>query len=297
METLERGRPKVGQCPVCDSFFDHPVRAQGGGARKKYCSARCRSLDWVRGNGGTRQASVVKYDEKHVVDKRERARRTLLKKRGWSEVDFERQLARQSHLCYGCLRLLTRETARIDHDHETGKVRGLLCDSCNWALGHVKDSPSTLRRLMAYLDHRIDKTNIYVIGALKNPRIPEIGNTLRQDGYDVMDEWFTPGEHADTNWQKYEGQRGRSYIEALRGRAATNIFLFDRSYLDHCDVALLVLPAGKSGMLELGYARGRGKKTIIFLDGQDPDRYDIMPNFAHFLCKTEEELRETLRNQ
>lgn len=40
-----------------------------------------------------------------------------------------------------------------DHDHATGKFRGWICSACNSALGFVKDSADTLRRLAAYLDH------------------------------------------------------------------------------------------------------------------------------------------------
>jgi hypothetical protein len=134
------------------------------------------------------------------------------------------------------------------------------------------------------------------MGALKNElRIPEIGNELRLDGYDVMDEWVTPGEHADENWQRYEKIRGRTYKEALKGRAATNIFLFDRSYIDVFDVGVLVLPCGKSAFLELGYAKGRGKKTFILLDGQEPTRFDIMPNFADKVCYDLDELKAELK--
>jgi nucleoside 2-deoxyribosyltransferase len=150
---------------------------------------------------------------------------------------------------------------------------------------------------MAYLDRDPTKTLVYLGGALKNPRIPEIGNALRRIGLDAMDEWWTPGEHADTNWQAYEGLRGRSYKEALRGRAATNTFLFDKAYIDLCDVFVLVMPAGKSSMLELGYAAGLGKQTILFLDGVEPERYDIMPNAAYKVLNTLEELINELRRE
>ena len=40
----------------------------------------------------------------------------------------------------------------IDHDHETGKVRGLLCANCNHALGKVKDSKLLLKGLIDYLN-------------------------------------------------------------------------------------------------------------------------------------------------
>ena len=110
-----------------------------------------------------------------------------------------------------------------------------------------------------------------------------------------MDEWITPGEHADENWQRYEKIRGRNYKEALKGIAATNIFLFDRSYIDISDVGVLVLPCGKSAFLELGYAKGCGKKTFILLDGHEPPRYDIMPNFVDKVCFDIEELKQELK--
>ena len=39
----------------------------------------------------------------------------------------------------------------VDHCHETGKVRGLLCHNCNRALGLLKDNTETLERAIAYL--------------------------------------------------------------------------------------------------------------------------------------------------
>lgn len=40
----------------------------------------------------------------------------------------------------------------VDHDHETGAVRGLLCSRCNYSLGYARDDPEVLRQLIAYLE-------------------------------------------------------------------------------------------------------------------------------------------------
>jgi hypothetical protein len=43
-------------------------------------------------------------------------------------------------------------TWNIDHDHQTGKVRGLLCGFCNSLLGYAKDDPATLESAIRYLE-------------------------------------------------------------------------------------------------------------------------------------------------
>jgi hypothetical protein len=58
--------------------------------------------------------------------------------------------------CSACGKQLTKfgtglDEACIDHDHDTEIVRGIICGSCNRALGNVKDSIEHLRQLEAYL--------------------------------------------------------------------------------------------------------------------------------------------------
>lgn len=95
----------------------------------------------------------------------------------------------------------------------------------------------------------------------------------------MFDDWYAAGPEADDYWQKYEKKRGRSYSEALDGFAANHVFGFDKHHLDSCDVGVLVLPAGKSAHLELGYLIGQGKAAYILYD-QEPDRWDVMYKFA-----------------
>ncbi|MGR6996992.1 endonuclease VII domain-containing protein [Yinghuangia aomiensis] len=51
-----------------------------------------------------------------------------------------------------CVICLVARAEHVDHDHETGRVRALLCFNCNAALGQFKDRPDALRRAAAYLE-------------------------------------------------------------------------------------------------------------------------------------------------
>lgn len=149
-------------CVECGTSFDRPVRPQGGGSLKIYCSPRCRSNSWARGNTEKRQISVTKFDRKPESreKKRARTRKARYRKYGVTETGISALLADQGGRCRGCNVSLDLNSARIDHCHEAEKirgvikVRGLLCDRCNWALGHAKDDSAVLRRLAEYLDEQ-----------------------------------------------------------------------------------------------------------------------------------------------
>lgn len=124
------------------------------------------------------------------------------------------------------------------------------------------------------------RRKVYIIGSLRNPAIPAVAKHLRDalPGVEVFDDWYAAGPEADDHWKAYELARGRTYIEALAGHAARNVFAFDKRNLEDATDVVLVLPAGKSGHLELGYCAGKGKHTFVLLD--DPDRWDVMYQFA-----------------
>jgi len=135
--------------------------------------------------------------------------------------------------------------------------------------------------------------SIYIIGSLRNPAIPEVAQSLRDVGWDVFDDWYAAGPEADDYWQRYEKSRGRSYAEALDGFAANHVARYDQSHLDRCSAGLLVLPAGRSGHLELGYLLGQGKPGYILLAGE-PDRFDVMYRLASRVFTTNEEMLSVL---
>lgn len=137
---------------------------------------------------------------------------------------------------------------------------------------------------------------IYLIGSLRNDRVPIIGNTLREHGFEVFDDWKAAGPEADDYWMEYEKARGRTYKEALRGAAAKNVFQFDRRNLMESDVAVLVTPAGKSGHLELGWMAGRGKRTYVLFE-DEPERWDVMYQFTNDVFTNLDDLIHELKNE
>lgn len=137
---------------------------------------------------------------------------------------------------------------------------------------------------------------IYLIGSLRNPQVPQVAKALREQGFSVFDDWYGAGEIADDSWRDYEQARGRNYKEALQGLAAQHVFEFDKKHLDEADVVVLLYPAGKSAHLELGYSLGKGKRGFILMPEEPADnRWDVMLLFADGVAYSVEELVGMLR--
>ena len=155
----------------------------------------------------------------------------------------------------------------------------------------------------------MDLKKIYIIGSLRSPNPPAVASFLREQlgpGVEVFDDWYAAGEHADDSWRDYEQERGHTFAQALGGYAARHVFEYDRKHLNESDVVVLVLPAGRSGHLEFGWAMGKGKTGIILLEeprspnakveaAPPPERWDVMYNFATAVVQKEEELVKMLK--
>ena len=68
---------------------------------------------------------------------------------------------------------------------------------------------------------------------------------------------------------------------------------FDLAHLNVADIGVLLLPAGKSGHIELGYLAGRGKPTYIRCN-EEPDRFDVLYRVATKVCFDDLSLFEAL---
>lgn len=78
---------------------------------------------------------------------------------GITDADLARMKEEQEHKCYLCGsegfvigKNNHTEKLAVDHCHDTGKVRRLLCPNCNRALGLFKDNPEVLRKAADYIE-------------------------------------------------------------------------------------------------------------------------------------------------
>lgn len=86
---------------------------------------------------------------------------------GLKQEQLTALLEHQNHECPICLRLLAYPvTPSIDHSHQTGVVRGVLCRKCNAALGLLEENTDNLERAIEYLScHRRGEINNVLFGA------------------------------------------------------------------------------------------------------------------------------------
>lgn len=115
-----------------------------------------------RKNNPSTQANERAYRSRPETKSKLRA--ILLRKYGLTVDQYDKMLSDQMGVCAICR---NRETARdrwdsginnlrVDHDHDTGMVRGLLCSNCNTGIGKFREDISVLRRALEYLEGRHD---------------------------------------------------------------------------------------------------------------------------------------------
>jgi hypothetical protein len=148
-------------CRQCGEQFATPSRYR---LRRKYCSAACRQAahrerfpstdeEKVKAREATRRW-VQKYPERFLAQR--------YRKYGITLADYERIALEQNGLCALCgqaetgLQLGRPIRLAVDHDHTTGRVRGLLCRRCNMALKHDL-TPDLLRKMADYIERSMGK--------------------------------------------------------------------------------------------------------------------------------------------
>lgn len=99
----------------------------------------------------TREARIERSRDWYAANKQRasvQSRKARLKRYGLTLEQFDQMLTEQHGRCLICRKT---ESLVVDHCHTTGKVRGLLCNLCNTALGSFRDSPEILTSAIEYL--------------------------------------------------------------------------------------------------------------------------------------------------
>ncbi|MFD5836918.1 endonuclease VII domain-containing protein [Streptomyces collinus] len=90
----------------------------------------------------------------------------LRRQYGITEAERDGLIASQAGVCCICLSAVPEH---VDHCHKTGRVRGVLCFSCNAALGQFKDRPDAIRRAAAYVEGIAWKPTLVAPGVYRLP--------------------------------------------------------------------------------------------------------------------------------
>lgn len=132
---------------------------------------------------------------------------------------------------------------------------------------------------------------IYAASSWRNPHQPWMVDLLRQHGHQVYD-FRNPPHAAGFKWADIGLSlpcTAEDYRAALltQPRAAQG-FNADFAAMRWADIGLLILPAGRSAHLELGWMAGAGKRTLILTqDGEEPE---LMALLADTICISPEEV-------
>lgn len=117
------------------------------------CKTEKQPGDFYRGQNRCIPCSK-KLAKKYYHQNKEQHRFVKIRsKYGINKNEWEELLTDSVEVCHACGEKATDRCLHIDHCHETGKVRGLLCHGCNIALGGVKDDPTKLEALVNYLSN------------------------------------------------------------------------------------------------------------------------------------------------
>lgn len=139
-----KGCRECGETKPLTDFYAHPKMADGRLSACKPCRIEYGRLRHERNKG----CPVAKQR------KRNDHRRARLRGYGLTEGAYQQMLAKQGGVCAICG---TSDPGHksiyfpVDHDHQTGRVRGLLCNDCNLGLPRFHDDPNRMLAAAAYV--------------------------------------------------------------------------------------------------------------------------------------------------
>jgi len=153
------------RCTKCKSQFPL-VRFKLDKTRKDGRSSWCKRCH-------SKQTLIYQQRSENTAKVSKNKNKYRLKMYGLNEDSYNALLKNQDYKCKICGKKNDNDkTLSIDHCHETGRVRGLLCIRCNSGIGFLKDNPSLAAEALFYLLETEPKNNLkaqvvgYVLGRM-----------------------------------------------------------------------------------------------------------------------------------
>ena len=157
-------KPAEKLCPDCK--VNKPVASFGPHkATKDRLQWSCRECA-TRRRSESRKRNIERHHEvqrawrRRNVEKRQLYDlRQIAKRFGIEKAQYFAMVLAQNGVCRICGKheSITGRRLSVDHDHTSGRVRGLLCSNCNLGIGYFYDDPELLRRAAQYIDEARDR--------------------------------------------------------------------------------------------------------------------------------------------
>jgi hypothetical protein len=136
----------------CSKGHEFTSENTGHSRKSRYCLA-CRRI----ASRLAQQSWRLRNPEQSERTSKNSSARQILKNHGLTAQEYSVMLEKQAGLCAICTKVNQNgRKLAIDHNHTTGKIRGLLCSNCNVGLGHFKDNLKLLSRAGSYLQVYLD---------------------------------------------------------------------------------------------------------------------------------------------
>jgi len=142
------------------------------------------------------------------------------------------------------------------------------------------------------------KSKIYVASSWRNPKQLEIVSLLKSEGYEVYD-FRNPAKgdngfhwsEIDPNWKSWTPEQYNQYLDHPLAQKG---FATDFAAMCWADIFVGVMPFGRSASLEMGWAVGQEKRTILLLETGEPE---LMVKMMDYICCNETDLLKFLSGE
>jgi len=137
-----------------EDFYKDRHSDDGHNSRCKECRDATYKK-WYNSEKGQEKARKYSKEYYSKSENKEKTRAIgIFRRFGITSQDYDKMYKNQKGVCAICKNkeiCPRHKHLSVDHNHETGKIRGLLCNTCNKALGLFKENPQYLKNAVKYL--------------------------------------------------------------------------------------------------------------------------------------------------